>query len=244
MDGPLEGSITWFTFAITSQSWSEALNAFISDVRYLLQSKSRLHCTYYNLVQVNQWQFFSRKTPDQTAVIDPNLPNLYYEISQPCITSVEYFHTLKLILHLPQSSQYLQAAAAARYVFDEIKYYSIVHFERTVELVGKRPTGWVFSRHPVMAATCLVWSGRERRRACGAAARHSSHGARRESGGPVCQSAVVPCMVVRMVSQCHRTPSAPRRAAPHCQHHTHTIFLSLSFQCGLTPSYMGRQLEE
>ena len=64
-----------------------------------------------------------------------------FDLIKYILASVEYFHTLKLILHLPQSSQYLQAAAAARYVFDEIKYYSIVHFERTVELVGKRPTG-------------------------------------------------------------------------------------------------------
>ena len=97
-----------------------------------------------------------------------------------------------------------------------------------------------------MAATCLVWSGRERRRACGATAAHGvalgealgaalgtalgvALGARRENGGPVCQSAVVPCMVVRMVSQCHchRTPRMPRLAtllAPH----TYDLSLSLS----------------
>ena len=97
-----------------------------------------------------------------------------------------------------------------------------------------------------MAATCLVWSGRERRRACGAAA--AAHGvalgealgaalgtalgvalgARRENGGPVCQSAVVPCMVVRMVSQCqcHRTPRTPRLAALLAPH-TYDLSLSL-----------------
>ena len=97
-----------------------------------------------------------------------------------------------------------------------------------------------------MAATCLVWSGRERRRACGAAAAlHGvalgealgaalgtalgvALGARRENGGPVCQSAVVPCMVVRMVSQCqcHRTPRTPRLAALLAPH-TYDLSLSL-----------------
>ena len=98
-----------------------------------------------------------------------------------------------------------------------------------------------------MAATCLVWSGRERRRACGAAAHGVALGealgaalgtalgvalgARRENGGPVCQSAVVPCMVVRMVSQCycHRTPRTPRPAAPALlAPHTYDLSLSLS----------------
>ena len=101
------------------------------------------------------------------------------------LASVEYFHTLKLILHLPQSSQYLQAAAAARYVFDEIKYYSIVHFRTNGGASRETPDRMSFlpaSSHGChMFGVVRTGAAASMRRGGGVARRGTRRGSRRGS---------------------------------------------------------------
>ena len=129
-----------------------------------------------------------------------------FDLIKYILASVEYFHTLKLILHLPQSSQYLQAAAAARYVFDEIKYYSIVHFRTNGGASRETPDRMSFL--PASSHGChmfgVVRTGAApcmRRTAANGAVHGAALVARRAAGEwRTCKSAVAPCMVVRMVS--------------------------------------------